>query len=146
MVVHQFAETARALATHSGFSRSTTAQTTSPKGVLEVPHSFATAREQSIQMLVSVSEIICKRPETGDGICEMLSAKWLAGPAGGKYLNDLRGTGSTIDAEQRSADDAALHRRHHVAKMSHEYGTGSRDGVISCHAGYLAAPAASAQS
>ena len=45
-----------------------------------VPHSFATAREQSIRRyLFTVSEIICKRPETGDGICTKycLQSGWL---------------------------------------------------------------------
>lgn len=52
------------------------------------------------QMLDPVSKIISKAPETGDGICEMLSAEWLAGQASGSYLKDVLGTGTAIDANK----------------------------------------------
>lgn len=52
------------------------------------------------QMLDPVAKIISKVPDTGEGICEMLSAEWLIGQASGTYLRDVLGTGADIDASK----------------------------------------------
>lgn len=52
------------------------------------------------QMIEPVSKIISKVPETGSGICEMLSAEWLIGQASKVHLKDVLGSGAEIDASK----------------------------------------------